>query len=92
MASLNTTPDQSSRALAACRVVAIPVTNLTDADTYVAGPGLVTVAWENGTTGTGVGSWRITDRATGTVEWDSGAAAQEGTMYLFYGESRTGGV
>lgn len=92
MASISTVPDQSSRSLQTCRVVAIPVTDLTDADTYVAGPGLVTVAWENGATGEGVGGWIISDRTTGTVTWDSAAAAQAGTMYLFYGESRTGGA
>ena len=92
MATLNSTPDQSSRSLQTCRVVAIPVTDLTDADTYVAGPGLVTVAWENGATGEGVGGWNISDRTTGTVTWDSGAAAQAGTMYLFYGPCEGGMV
>lgn len=81
----------SGRAFDKARVVSVEMTDLTDADTFSAGPGLITCAWEQPTTNTGVGSWRITNRDTGALEWDSGSAAQAGTLWLFYG-TFTGGV
>ena len=94
MASIGVGPEVvpgNMRIYEKCRVVAATFTNMTDADTFAAGPGLMGFAWEQPTTNIGVGNWIISDQDTGTLTWDSGSAAQEGTLYLFYG-THPGGV
>ena len=80
-----------ARSLLKSRCVTVEFASLTDAETYSAGPGLITVMWEQATADTGVGGWKITDRDTGALEWDSGGAAQAGTLWCFYG-TFAGGV
>ena len=93
MASISTggTPDQfaaSSKVLEACTVVEVVISSVNDAETYVAGPGLLACAWEGtSTTNTGEVGVSITSRATGTVEFDCSAAGRAGTLILFYGNA-----
>ena len=79
--------EEAAKTILQCRVVSVVLTSVADADTYKAGPNLLTCAWESAVLDTGEVGLRIIDRETGEIEFDSAAAGNSGTLWLFYGHS-----